>query len=113
MSYYRPGMTYDEGLMTDVLPVGKESAVTSPELQKMFPGYDDHAIRMLIRALTVEHHVPIASFPGGFYIVENSEERDEYVRNLEARVQGIRERLRHFRIACEENPIADNQLGMF
>lgn len=108
--------------MINALTEGKENAVRSVDLQRIFetpngPGggrrWDDVAIRDLIRSLIVNHHVPIAGGGSGFYIVKTHVEVREYLANLIGRIYELENRLKHFERACTEADIMDDQLRVF
>ena len=109
-------MNFDEKMMLDYLKKGKNNALKSPSLQILFKeighDYNDPQIRSIIRRLIIDHHIPIIGGTTGFYISENSEEAINYTINLIARIDGIQERLEHFRIAAFKTPF-HKQISLF
>jgi len=91
--------------LLEILPSGKENAVTGKELAMRFGMTDDRKIRVAIREL-IARGVPVASSvsePFGYYRCAHEFEAAAYLGNLEARIREDEARLRDFRTACRES----------
>lgn len=76
--------------------VGPDDAITSGELSDRLDvddGEGNPATREGIRILCEERGLPVAAGPKGYYVLETEEQLDEYMETLEARKQGIEERM--------------------
>jgi len=78
--------------LKQVLQRGKNNAQVSGKLAD-FIGLDSTSTNQPIRAAAkelLEEGVPVFSCVKGFYLAENPRERDDFVANLEMRIQGLR-----------------------
>ena len=90
--------------LRDVIPAGRENALSGNELARMFGESDDRRIRVAIREL-IAHGAPIASavtMPYGYYRCSNEFEAADYVNVLQSRIREDEARLRDFRVACSK-----------
>lgn len=81
---------------------GKENAITGGRLAQIMGEHGDRSIRLAIREL-IEEGQPIASSvhpPYGYYIIETTEEYEEYKAVLRARAIDNFLRLRAFKRAA-------------
>lgn len=91
--------------LMEILPVGRDNAVTGKELAVRFGFSDDRKIRLAIRDL-IARGVPVASSvvePFGYYKCADEYEAMAYVNDIEARINENQSRLRDFKAACDKS----------
>lgn len=75
---------------------GKSNAITSREIAVIVGiNYEDdtHAkTRVMILEAAKKYKLPLAAYGDGYYLVETEEEFNEYMENLDSRIEGIEER---------------------
>lgn len=75
---------------------GADAAITSDELATRV-GLDERQgtnpkVREAVKVLMQERRVPVVSSHAGYYVPETRSEIDDYLENLESRIDGIRQR---------------------
>lgn len=90
-------MTADEQLVLEIIAGhrGRDNAVTTGFIASR-TGYNIRLIRIIVKSLIENHHIPIAATtntPYGYYIPQTVKEVVEYKRNLQARINSINSRL--------------------
>ena len=89
-------------LQQELADRGRDDAITSAELAEWLDIDDGEAsptTRKAVRALLTERGVPIRSGNVGYWVCQSEAEAEEYVADLEGRIEGIEQRLTAFREA--------------
>jgi signal recognition particle GTPase len=90
---------------------GEDNPITSGEIATV-TGLDSldstPRTRGVIRRLTEEHGLPIAASNQGYYMIADAGEASEYLRDLEQRKQGIKQRQQAVGNAVEQRGLATN-----
>ena len=103
-------MTEIDGTLLDALQQeladrGRDDAITSAELAERLDINDGEAsptTRKAVRALLTERGVPIRSGNVGYWVCQSEAEAEEYVDDLQGRIEGIEQRLTAFQSAWQE-----------
>jgi hypothetical protein len=75
--------------------VGHKNAIKSADLSRMLKVGDDRRGTRETRAIVLEilrRGLPVGATEEGYFVLENENERDEYVRELNDRIVGIQHR---------------------
>lgn len=76
---------------------GKKHQITSKEIAKAI-GISENDTFARTRALIFQcastYKLPLAADARGYYLITNKGEYEDYIKNLDARIEGIRERKR-------------------
>ena len=76
---------------------GKEHPITSAKIAEMLGIKEDdtHAkTRAIIRECAEEYYLPLLSSNRGYYLAQSENELNQYIKNLDSRIAGIKERKR-------------------
>ena len=74
---------------------GRNNKITSSEIANLLNITEDdtHATtRGLILESAKKYNLPLAADTRGYYLITNEEEYNDYMNNLESRIEGIKER---------------------
>ena len=77
--------------------VGPNQAITSSELAdelEITDGEANPATREAIRIVCEERGLPVAASARGYYVIESTDELEEYLESLDGRIAGIQKRKR-------------------
>lgn len=77
--------------------IGKANKVTSSQIADQIGIKEDdtHArTRALIFETAIKYKLPLAANNRGYFLIKTKVEYDEYIRNLDSRIAGIKERKR-------------------
>lgn len=75
--------------------IGERNPVTSAEIAKSIGIKEDdtHAkTRALIYECAKEYGLPVAATNRGYFLIENKDEYNNYIKNLDDRIRGIEQR---------------------
>lgn len=93
-----------DALQQELADRGREDAITSAELAKRLDIDDGEAspkTREAITTLLFERGVPVRSGSVGYWICQSEREAEEYVADLQGRIEGIEQRQTAFQKAWE------------
>lgn len=94
-----------DALQQELADRGREEAITAGELFERL-GLDDGdtspKLRAAVKALLFERGVPVRSGSVGYWICQSERECEEYVADLEGRIEGIEQRIAAFETAWQE-----------
>ena len=85
---------------------GKQNAIASAEIAKAIGivENDTHAqTRALILECAEQYRLPVAASANGYYLITSQQELDEYMANLDLRIEGMEERKRLIHKNYKEN----------
>ncbi len=74
---------------------GKKNKITSAKIAKMIDIDEDDThskSRRLIEDAIEEYGLPVAADSRGYFMIETEDELEEYMENLDARIDGIKDR---------------------
>jgi hypothetical protein len=103
-------MTDVDGELLDELEAtladrGRDDAITAAELSERLElddGDTSPKLREAVKALLFERGVPIRSGSVGYWICQSEREAEEYVADLQGRIEGIEQRITAFEIAWQQ-----------
>lgn len=75
--------------------IGEGNEITSAEIADIIGISEDDThpnTRSLIEDTMKQYEIPIGSNTKGYFIIQSKKELDKYIRNLDARIEGIEER---------------------
>lgn len=77
--------------------IGKDNAITVQEIADLIGHHDsgltNPSIRSKITECIIDDGIPIGSCSNGYFIIENETELNEYMINLQSRINGMQQRL--------------------
>ena len=85
--------------------IGKEKAITVQQIADLIDHHDsgltNPSIRSKITECIIDDGIPIGSCSNGYFIIENETELNEYMINLQSRINGMQQRLNAIDIAFQ------------
>ena len=89
----------------DILPEGKENAISSDELVQIFHLRNKRELQLRIAEERKEGALILSSSKGGYYTSRNPADVEKFIRTLESRAKHTFVALRGARRFLRENPV--------